>query len=137
MDVSQIFLGCEKCGDPLPVDAEAFRTATALGDDMTVAHDVCPGAEPVDIIEPAPLVERRFRCQLTMYEIQADADDEWPRPGDERIEKLAGVGRTVTSRNFAEAVNGEFTNWLNRTWPTMQESAAFADLPTPSPATPA
>lgn len=150
--MSDIFVGCSKCGQPLPVDAEAMRNALLLGQEVTAAHDVCPGQEAAPVDAP-PL--RRFRAQIIMWELPP-ADDPIYRSddnpdgipldtpvtwkyasldGSSEVEELAGVGHTVEAESFAKAVNGPFTTWLNRTWPKMQENAAFADLPAPSTAT--
>jgi hypothetical protein len=149
--MAQLFIACTRCGDPLPVDSEVLKNAIALGEDIAAAHDVCPGQEPTEPAGEAPAL-RRFRLQLIMWEVPPKGDpiyrsEDNPEgipldtpvtwkyvslAGSAVVEELAGTGHTVDARNFAEAVNGPLTTWLNQTWPKMQESAAFADLPTTS-----
>lgn len=136
--MAQLFIACTRCGEPLPVDSEAIRNAIVLGDELSAAHDVCPGEEPPAEVGEEPVL-RRFRAQVILMEMKGDRNDvDVPFDSDVEIiagadvEILAGVGHTVEGRNFAEAVNGPLTTWLNQTWPKMQESAAFADLPTTS-----
>lgn len=130
----QLTIPCRICGGPLPVEEQTLANAVALGVELAVSHEVCPTDEPAEPAEP--VTERRFRVQVTLMELTGDHDDVGPlvHDRDSETEILAGVGHTVTARNFAEAVNGPLTTWLNQTWPKMQESAAFADLPTTSDA---
>lgn len=133
---------CAKgCGGSLEVEEQTLTNAAALGVQLSVEHDVCPTGEPAEGVDAPQL--RRFRVQVLMVEVAVDPDN--PQPAvtfpdpivdGEPVEVLAGVGHTVEARNFAEAVNGPMTTWLNTAWPKMQEGAAFADLPAPAPSTP-
>lgn len=133
---------CAKgCGGSLEVEEQTLTNAAALGVQLSVEHDVCPTGEPAEPGEAPQL--RRFRVQFLMVEVPADPDNPdpavtFPDPviDDTTLEVMAGVGHTVEARNFAEAVNGPMTTWLNTAWPKMQEGAAYADLPAPTPSTP-
>lgn len=140
----KLTIECRNCHGPLEIDEQVLANAAALGVSLSAEHDVCPGAETA--VTPAETwTPRRFRAQILVYELAADQDaealgraltrpvhvDEGETPYD--VEPLTGIGHTVVGRNLAEAVNGPITEWLNRTWPKVQESAAFADLPTPAP----
>lgn len=134
--MADVYVGCSKCGQPLPIAEEAIKTALAVGEQIpAVAHDVCPGETPV--AEAAP--ERVFRVQIVICEIPADDADKdvfipVPVVAGIPLELIAGLGKTVHGRNAAEAVNGPLTTWLMEGWPTLQENVARADLPAPSPA---
>jgi hypothetical protein len=136
--MAQLFIACTKCGDPLPVDSEVLKNAIALGEDLNASHEVCPGQEPAPSGDGPVL--RRFRCELLLVEIGDDVEDpaieEWAigmrAHADAETDLLSAIGHTVHGRNFAEAVNGPVTTWLNKVWPQLQEGAAFADLPTTS-----
>lgn len=132
---AQVFLACQNCGTPMPVDEEMVKNSLAISGTMpTVAHDACPGTEVDETDAP---VLRKFRAQVVLMELTGDADDVdvTITATHHGVEVLAGVGHTVEAETFARAVNGPFTAWLNDTWPKMMESAAFADLPDPTPAT--
>ena len=133
--MSEVFVGCSKCGVPLPIAEEAARNMILLGAPLTAAHDVCPGTE-VDPDTEQPVL-RKFRAQVTLMELTGDRDevDVHITAVDGDTEVLAGIGHTVESESFAQAVNGPLTVWLNETWPKLMEGAAFADLPAPTPAT--
>lgn len=128
---AQIFIACEACGDPMPVDEELVKNSLVLSGTMpTARHDTCPGTEPDTEPVDEPTL-RRFRAQISLIELTGDRDDVDVHitAVDGDAEVLAGLGHTVTGRNLAEAVNGPLTTWLNKAWPQIQESAAFADLP--------
>lgn len=152
--MAQVFLGCSKCGDPLPVDEEAVKNSLTLhGTLPSVQHDVCPGTVAEGELGEAPPM-RRFRAQILFVELPPLTDPKYA-PEDEEgggrnpnvepefkvivdmesFDLLAGIGVTFEAESFSKAVNGPFTHWLNETWPKMQENAAYADLPAPTPAT--
>jgi hypothetical protein len=123
------------CGGTLEVDEQTLANAVALGITLIVKHDTCPTTTPPVVETPTT---RRYRTQLIFVEVFPDdgdgADLVFPPPhymnDPARIaEVIAAIGKTVDARNFAEAVNGPLTTWLNETWPTLQENAALADLP--------
>jgi hypothetical protein len=121
------------------VDEQFVQNSIALGDGIPeIAHEVCPGEQRDAEDRP---VMRKFRAQVVVAEIPADVDADaevvLPAPtiGDLPLELIAGTGKTVEARTAAEAVNGPLTVWLNGVWPQMQEHAAFADLPAPTPTT--
>jgi hypothetical protein len=132
---AQIFIACDVCGEPMAVDEELVKNSLAVSGAMpTARHDTCPGAETTDEVEEAP--PRRFRAQISLIELTGERDDVDVQivAVDGDAEVLAGLGTTVTGRNLAEAVNGPLTTWLNKAWPQLQQSAAFADLPPASDA---
>ena len=135
---TRLTIPCAKCTRPIEVDEQTINNAAALGIPLTVEHDVCP-SDPVPVADPTSL--RRFRVQFLVVELPTDPElgDVEPKfpdllYGGVAVETLLGTGLTAEGRNLAEVVNGPFTTWLNRTWPKVQENAAFADLPAPTPA---
>lgn len=133
--MSQLFIACKKCGQPVAVDEQLIKNALALGDDLTAQHDVCPGEERP---EPEQTPARKFRAQIVIAELPEDTplDTEVfvPAPvmNGEPLELVCGAGYTVEARNAAEAVNGPLTTWLSQTWPKLQDNAAYADPPKPA-----
>lgn len=144
----KITIPCARCGVGIEVDEQTINNAALLSVNLTVEHGEgeCPTEVSMAPNQPVEVPKRRFRLQLSMYEIPADADEEaidYPNPVyvpgefDVELEPLAGAGHTSESINFPTAVNGPFTTWLNDTWPKLMENAALADLPASDPATPA
>lgn len=137
------FLACSECGQLIPVDDELIRNALTINGEMpSVKHEpACPGAE-VDAAT-GRVVERRFGIHLAMYEIPEGADADAYAGGvtlllnptldnrdpDPTLDLLAEMGQIVVNPTFAGAVNGAFTEWLNKTWPKLQETAVIADHP--------
>lgn len=146
----KLTVACGRCGQPIPVEAQMVANAVALGEDLELEHapGQCPHEHGVPVSETAPL--RRFRLQLMAVELPHEGSEEyeelgvserdaaaalrwsvgWQQPeGVLGLPFMAGIGHTVSARNFPEAVNGDLTSWLNTAWPRFQETAAFADLP--------
>lgn len=142
----KLTIECRNCHGPLEIDEQVLANAAALGVTLSAEHDVCPDAEATGLIVPTETwTPRRFRAQILVYELTDGQDADalgrrLTRPvridegeGAYDVEPLTGIGHTVVGRNLAEAVNGPISEWLNRTWPKVQESAAYADLPAPTP----
>lgn len=148
----KLTIPCAKCGSPVEVDETTIHNAVLLGVSLSVEHadGECPG-DPARPVEDGAR-HRRFRLQLIACEIPNDpeeiaalgihtaAEDEaalqFPAPvyAGVACELFAGTGTTVEAENFATAVNGAMTAWLDKSWRTLQETAAYADLPDPTPA---
>lgn len=145
----KLYVKCARCRGDLEVDLETVSNAKALGQELVLEHDVCPGMEPR--VEEKPTV-RRFRVQFVVVELPPPGDEQYealgldeekvlkegagfqhkdPTFGGAALDPLLGLGKTVEARNLAEAINGPATTWLNETWPKVQENAAWADVPTP------
>ena len=152
--MAQISVPCSKdCGADVPVDEQTINNAAVLGVKLNVAHDVCPAKVEQVPNEPETVKQRRFRLQIILWEVPGrddpiylsddnpdgipiDTPVTWKYPsldGHAVVEELAGIGTFVDGHGFATAVNGPMTEWLTKTWPTLQESAHLADM-TPAPA---
>lgn len=136
--MSQVFLSCSECGQPIPVEQELLLNAIALnGVPPEVRHEPgCPG-ETVPVEGEAPVM-RRFGIHFTLFEVSTDVElgdlgrelvvvhrrDGQP---EYDVDPLSSMGHVVEAKTFATAVNGPFTDFLNKTWPRLQETAVIAD----------
>lgn len=145
--MTQLFLGCSKCGQPVPVEQEMVLNAVALtGNPPPVAHSMCPGEEaPVNGERP---VLRRFAITVAVAEVWPDGDEaypalevteqdvKWKDPtlGGMPLELLMRMQHTVEATNFPTAMNGPLSGWLEDTWIKARDAAVLADLPAAPPA---